>query len=254
MRYLACLLCGLLLTALAVMPAAADELFSVKAGYQVLSPEGVFAARDQGIGTRVDLEKDLPYDNSESLTAEAALQYGPLRLSAGYMPLRFSGTGRLTQSVTFNGQTFSADTVAASDVDVDLYDLGATYFLVNFDDLPVRLQIGPEVAVKLIKADLSFTDQTTGISESTSATAPVPTVGGRVRVGLGDFVGLVGRVGYLQYNDNSFTDIDAQLEFSPVPLFGVYGGYRYFDLQVDESDLFIDARFKGPYAGAFFRF
>lgn len=254
MRLFSRALSGLLLVALAAMPAAADELFSVKAGYQVLSPEGVFAARTQGIGTRVDLEKDLPYDDSESLTAEAALQYGPLRLSAGYMPLKFSGTGTLNQSITFNGQTFSADTTAASDVDIDLFDLGATFFLINFDDLPVRLQVGPELAVKLIKADLSFTDQTTGISESTSETAPVPTVGGRVRVGLSDFVGLVGRVGYLEYDGNSFTDINAQLEFSPVPLFGIYGGYRYFDLQVDESDLFIDARFKGPYAGAFFRF
>jgi hypothetical protein len=58
----------------------------------------------------------------------------------------------------------------------------------------------------------------------------------------------------MEVNDNSFLDADAQLEFSPLPLVGVYGGYRYFDVQVDESDIFIDARFSGPYVGAFVRF
>jgi len=34
----------------------------------------------------------------------------------------------------------------------------------------------------------------------------------------------------------------------------VFGGYRYFDLQVDESDVLIDATFSGPYVGALVRF
>ncbi|NIQ09668.1 MAG: hypothetical protein GWO23_08290, partial [Gammaproteobacteria bacterium] len=54
--------------------------------------------------------------------------------------------------------------------------------------------------------------------------------------------------------DNSYMDVDAQVEFSPLPLVGVYAGYRYLDIDVNESDVFIDATFSGPYAGAMVRF
>ena len=53
---------------------------------------------------------------------------------------------------------------------------------------------------------------------------------------------------------NRFFDRDGQLEFSPVPLVGIFGGYRYLDTKVDESDVFVDASFSGPYVGAFVRF
>jgi hypothetical protein len=90
--------------------------------------------------------------------------------------------------------------------------------------------------------------------ETISGTAPVPTIGARARVGLGDFVAVIGRVGYLEVSGNSFLDADAQVEFSPLPFVGVFGGYRHLDLDIDENDIVIDATFAGPYAGAFVRF
>jgi len=45
-----------------------------------------------------------------------------------------------------------------------------------------------------------------------------------------------------------------QLEFSPLPLVGLYGGYRLLDLKVDESDVLLDASFSGPFVGALVRF
>lgn len=256
MRLSARILLPLTFLVLGVLPAHADETFSLKVGYLLLSPEGEFAVSDSGVGTRVDLEDDLPYDDSENLMAEAALQFGPFRLTGGYLPIEFSGEGVLKQDIEFNGETYDADTRAASDVKIDLYDVGLTFNLLNFDDTPVRLQLGPEVAVKVIDADLSFDGETQGVarSESLSETVPIPTLGLRGRVGLADWVALVGRAGYMEYKDNSFLDADAQVEFSPVPLTGIFAGYRYFDVQVDESDLLIDAQFSGPYVGAFLRF
>jgi outer membrane protein len=242
------------------LPAGADEMVSLKAGYQLLSPEGTFAVSSSAlIGTPIDLETNLGYDDSENLTAELAFQFGPVRLSAGYLPIKFSGQGTLNQTVNFGGQTFSGTAQAASDVEIDLYDIGLVVNLLNFDDTPVRFQLGPELAVKIVDADLSMTGESTAapgvrITESESVVAPIPTLGARARVGLADWVGLVGRVGYMEYQDNSFLDADAQIEFSPVPFFGIYGGYRYFDVQVDESEVLIDAQFSGPYVGAFLRF
>ena len=65
---------------------------------------------------------------------------------------------------------------------------------------------------------------------------------------------MVGRVDYLSYDGNSLTDIDAQVEYSPIPLVGIYAGYRYLDMDIDEDDLLLDAEFSGPHAGALIRF
>lgn len=254
MRVLISALSMLSVFALAAAPAMADEMVSFKAGYLTLSPEGEFAVSNGGFGTKVDMEDDLGFDDSEEFMAEAAVQLGSFRLTAGYLPLKFSGSGTISEPIQFGDQTFIANTTVDSDVDIDLYDVGLTWYLLNFDDLPVRLQIGPEVSVKFVDADLSMTDLTTGINESESVSAAVPTLGLRGRVGLADFLALVGRIGYLEYDDNSFLDADAQLEFSPLPLVGIFAGYRYFDLEVDESDVFLDVTFDGPYGGAFIRF
>ena len=248
------LLCFVLLLALP-LGAGADEMLSLKVGYQNLTPKGQFASRE-GLRppTKIDLENDFGFDEEAELIAEAAVQLGAFRLSAGYMPLRFSGTSTLSQPITFNDETFPLGTQATGSLDVDLYDLGLTWYLINIDDLPVRVQLGPELAVKVFDGEASIVSRTTGLSEAVSGTAPVPTLGLRARIGLGDMLSLVGRVGYVEYNDNSFLDADGQVEFSPLPMFGIFAGYRYLDLEVDEGDLFVDATFDGPYGGLLVRF
>lgn len=237
---------------LTALPAMADEMISFKAGYLSLSPEGDFAVSNGGFGTRVDMEDDLGFDDSEEFMVEAGMQLGSFRLTASYLPLKFSGDGTLSRTIEFGGETFIANTAVNSDVDIDLYDVGLTWYLLNFDDLPVRFQLGPELSVKYVEADISM--QSGAVSESESVSAPVPTIGLRGKVGLADFLAVAGRVGYLEYDDNSFLDADVQLEFSPLPLVGIFAGYRYLDIDVDESDVFLDVTFDGPYGGAFFRF
>lgn len=236
------------------LTAQADEMLSLKVGYQNLTPSGQFASREGLVNTVIDLENDFGFDEEAELVAEAALQLGSFRLSAGYMPLNYSGTSTLTRSITFNGRTFNATEQATGSLDVDLFDLGLTWYLVNIDDLPVRVQFGPELSVKVFDGEAAIVSQTTGLSEAVSGTAPVPTLGLRARVGLADMLSLTGRVGYVEYNDNSFLDADGQVEFSPIPLFGIFAGYRYLDVEVDEGDLFVDATFDGPYGGVLVRF
>lgn len=246
----------LCIAALLCLPltAQADEMLSLKVGYQNLTPSGQFASREGLVNTVIDLENDFGFDEEAELMAEAALQLGSFRLSAGYMPLNYSATSTLARSITFNGRTFNATEQATGSLDVDLFDLGLTWYLLNIDDLPVRLQLGPELSVKVFDGEASIVSQTTGLSEAVSGTAPVPTLGLRARVGLADMLSLTGRVGYVEYNDNSFLDADGQVEFSPIPLFGIFAGYRYLDVEVDEGDLFVDATFDGPYGGLLVRF
>jgi len=248
----------LLLASLLLVAGSAlgDELFMGKLGYQLLSPSGTLAGNSGSVGTKVDLDKDLNLDNSQNLTAEIALQWGDARLSLNYLPINFSGTGTMTLNGTFNDQSFAVNDVVKSEININLYDIGFTYFLVNLDDLPTRIQLGLELAVKVADTEVSFKDSTAvpAISETQSATVPIPTVGARARIALSDYLGVSGRVGYMEYDGNHFTDAEGQVEFSPIPAIGIYAGYRFFDLKIDESDLFVETEFSGPFGGLLVRF
>jgi len=234
----------------------ADELLSIKAGYQLLSPKGSIAGTVNGVGQKVDVRRDLDLDDSGGLTGEVALQLGNSRLAFNYLPISFSGTGTLKVDGTFSGQSFSINDTVKSDLDIALYDIGYTYFLVNLDDLPTRFQLGLELAVKIADSEVIFRNLHPDRSfiEKETALVPIPTVGLRGRVALADFIGLIGRIGYMEYDNNQFLDAEVQLEFSPLPTLGFYAGYRYFDLKVDESDLFVETEFSGPFGGLMMRF
>jgi hypothetical protein len=239
--------------------AFADELLSIKAGYQLLGPKGTIAGTVKGVGQKIDVRRDLDLDDSTGFTGEVALNWGKSRLSFNYLPISFSGTGTLKVQGTFNDQDFSVGDRVKSELDIALYDIGYTYFLVNLDDLPTRLQFGVELAVKVADAEvmlrnLGSTGTALLFEETESALAPIPTIGLRGRMALADFIGLVGRVGYMEYDSNHFFDAEAQVEFSPLPMVGLYAGYRYFDLKIDESDLYVKTEFSGPFGGLLVRF
>jgi len=230
--------------------AHADEAFSIKLGYASLTATGSVSASVPGIPGDTLSTAVLGLERSENTTGEVALQLGDGRLTASYLPLKFSGLSTLAAPINFNGQSFSGTLV--SQLKAEIFDVSYTYYLVNMDDLPSRLQLGIEASVKYFRTDTTLRDA--GAVETVSADVPVPTIGARGRVALADFIGLSGRIGYVGYADNRLLDIDAQIEFSPIPTLGIYGGYRYLDTKINSSGVFMDMKFAGPYAGLFFRF
>jgi outer membrane protein len=247
------LVCLSLLSLFFVASASADELLSVKAGTQLLKPEGSIGGTINGTGHAVDIEDDLELDDSVEFSGEIAINWRNARLSLNLLPINLSGNGRLSETVIIDDKEFTAGEDVATDLTLDLYDVGYTYYLVNVDDLPTRVQLGLEFAVKVADAKFSMTSSS-GVDESVEAVVPLPTVGVRGRIALADFLGVTGRVGYIEYRDNSFMDAEVQIEFSPLPLVGVYAGVRYFNLEIDESDVYLDAKLSGPYAGVLVRF
>lgn len=242
------------LLAFLVSPSYADEMLSIKVGCQLLQPDGSIAGNDHGSGVKLDSDGDLDWDDSIDLIAELALHWGDSRLSFSYMPIEFSGSDTININGKYNGQSFISGDRVSSDLTLDLYDIGYTYYFINVDNLPTRFQLGVEFAFKVADIEVAFKDSATGIRENDSVLAPLSTVGVRSRIALADFVGLSGRAGYLEYDDSYLLDVDVQLEFSPVPMAGVFVGYRYFDLEVDESDVYVNVDYSGPYVGVMVRF
>ncbi len=249
---------GKLIAAMAVLflgfspTSQADETFAIKAGFMLLSPSGTFGATINNIGTRIDLEKDLNFDNSTQPTAAIDIYLGDSLLSFGFTPISFKGQGVLNRTINYNGNTFAIGSVASSEFKADLFDLSYTYFVINMDDLPSRFQLGLETSVKIFNAKTTVTSAV--LTTSKNNTIAIPTVGLRGRVALADFIGLSGRFGYLGYAGNSFTDASAQVEFSPLPTLGINAGYRYLKVKLDTNGLMANATFKGPFAELFFRF
>lgn len=235
-------------------PALSDELLSVKAGYQMLEPEGSIAVSDHGFGSKLDVDQDLHLDDSEELFGEVALQLGNSRLTFSYLPIEFSGSGTIPFSGSYNGQVFNIGDQVSSEIKLDLYDVGYTYYLINMDDVPTRFQLGIEFSVKLADLEVNFSDSVTGLNENDSLMVPLPTLGIRSRIALADLIGINLRAGYFQYDDNSILDADIQLEYSPLPSAGIFVGYRFFDIDVDEKDLYVSLEISGPYAGLMIRF
>ena len=147
----------------------ADEAVSLKIGYMQMSPDGEIAVEDEGVSTLVDIEGDLDIENSDNITAEAAFSFGDMKLSVGYMPLSFAGDSYLSRSIYFNGQRYNFGDRVQSSVDMDIIDVGLTYYIINMDDVPTRVQVGVEFAVKVTDASASITDTTFDINESGEA-------------------------------------------------------------------------------------
>ncbi|MDQ6950897.1 MAG: hypothetical protein Q9M26_04465 [Mariprofundales bacterium] len=232
----------------------ADETVSLKLGYAYLNPGGTFASSDVGSATRLGVDSLLAMKNSSGVTAEAALQFGDHRFAIAVLPISATGSRTLSVPITFAGKTYTAGTKINSSLKSTLYDIGYTYYFVNMDDLPSRLQLGLEFSVKINKIDATISSTTLG-SSSINTTAPIPTLGFRGRVALADFVGLVGRVGYLTVGKRgSYLDADAQVEFSPLPMVGIYGGYHYIKIKVKTTSVYTDMHFAGPYIGGLARF
>jgi len=231
--------------------AQADETIMLKVGYASISSTGQVSSTGAGIaGTLLNLDNTLALQKSNNITLEAAIQLGDSRFSLSYMPLKFKGTKLVTTPVQFNGKSFASN--VSSTLDSSIIDLSYTYYLVNLDDIPSRLQIGIESSLKFVSSKALLS--TTGLSQAVSANVPIPTLGLRGRIALADFVGISANVGYLGYAGNSFMDAQIQVEFSPLPTLGVYAGYRQIALKVDKVGLKVDTTFAGPFAGAFFRF
>jgi len=235
--------------------AHADETVMLKTGYMTMDAKGSFGASAGGLAaTPIDVDSSVHLGRSNQMTVEGALQLGDMRAALNYFPLNFSGDGVLGSAVQYNGRTFAAGDTVHANMKIDVFDASLTYYLLNMDDLPSRMQFGLEAAVKLVHASSSIQDKTTGVSESTSVTLPIPTLGARARMAISDFVGVTGRAGYLGYAGNHFLDSEMQIEFSPVPAAGFYAGYRLIDLKVNRSGVLLDNAFSGPFIGGFLRF
>jgi len=201
------------------------------------SLSGVEQVNDGGAtGTSIDLEDTLGLESETFPELHVQLKLlGPARLVGSYYSTGYQGSETLTQSVTFNGTTYSSSEEVDSDV-----DLSVGRILFSFSPLNLkRLNLGLMIGADLMQVDASLSSSLTG-DENKSFTAPVPVVGVNLTVQPIDKLALYFEVSGLSVNigdvDASIMDGIFRAEYYFLPWFALTGGYRVFDFDVTEED------------------
>lgn len=193
---------------------------------------------------KIDLKDDLNFQDKDFGSGEVFLRFGRNHLTVSYTTLSYSALAK--RAVTFNGQNFNVN--SESRLEYDQIDGIYQYDLIRFNPVIARFNIGPILQVTYVDGFAEL--KQSGTTERKDFSAPIPMVGVGAGVGiLKDMVILEARVAGLEVSGNRAIDGQAVVGFVPFPFLKIFGGYRIFDLKVDDSDLKLNYTLDGPIAG-----
>lgn len=197
------------------------------------------------IGTEVDFVDDLGLDDAQGFAeGRITLELGPHKLRYGYLPMSWDGTKTLATNITFAGQTFTAATTTQSEIDVAYHRLGYQFDI--FDLL--NNSVGLIVEIKYFDTKATVQDSTGVINVAESFDAPIPAVGVAAQAGLPFLFSVSGELTGFTLGSNAYVvDLEAMVNLTPAPFVKLSGGYRYFQLHLQQSDDKADITLSGPF-------
>ena len=199
--------------------------------------------------TRFDFKDTLGVGDENIPFGEAFVRLGNTTLRVGYTQIKFDGDKVLTQTVVFNGTTFSVDNNVISRLDMKMLDGEVQYDFLRPDVGVAGFNIGLLLKVKYVDGRVELRSGTT--VELKDFKAPIPMIGAAGGVGfLKDMVRVDARAAGIAYSGNHLYDADAYASFAPLPFFRIQGGYRYIDLKIDKDGTLASFKLSGPYLGA----
>ena len=214
-------------------------------------PELTGSAQTNATGdTRFDFKDTLGVGDENVPFGEAFLRLGNTTFRVGYTQLTFDGEKRLTQTVVFNGTTYSATENVISSLDMKMLDAEVQYDFLRPDVGVAGFNLGLLLKVKYVDGKVELRSASQGTT-SKDFKAPIPMVGAAAGAGfLKDMIRVDARAAGIAYSGNHLVDVDAYASFVPLPFVRIQGGYRYIDLKIDEDGTLATFKLKGPYVGA----
>ncbi|MHB1024568.1 MAG: porin family protein [Desulfobacteria bacterium] len=199
--------------------------------------------------TRFDFKDTLGVKDENIPFGEAYLRLGSTTLRVGYTQFKFDGDKRLTQTVVFNGTTYSVSDDVISSLDMKMLDGDVQFDFLRPDIGIAGFNLGLILKVKYVDGKVELRDSTT--TETKDFKAPIPMIGAAAGIGfLKDMVRVDARATGIAYSGNHLYDADAYASFAPLPFVRIQGGYRYIDLKIDKDGTLASFKLKGPYVGA----
>ena len=235
---------------------AMSDRFWIEGGVyfpKVDSSVAVSSKVNPGVGTEIDMEDDLGFDDSATL---ASIQAGwrisrKFSVIGEYFSLGRDTTRTLSRNITFDGVTYPVATNLTSEFKSDIYRLVLGYSFVHTDKGEVGLALG------LHATDFGVTLEGQGrIGNNAGATlerraqdflAPMPTVGLYGNYEVMPRLTIGARADYLSLSvgdyDGELLNLQAKVTYRVLDNVGIGAAWRYVDYRVDVD--------KDRYAGRF---
>ena len=214
-------------------------------------PDLTGSAQTNGPGdTRFDFKDTLGVNDENIPFGEAFLRFGNTTFRVGYTQFKFDGDKELTQTVVFDGVTYSATDNVISSLDMKMVDGEVQFDFLRPGVGIAGFNIGLILKVKYVDGKVELRSVSQG-STFKDFKAPIPMLGAAAGVGfLKDMVRVDARASGIAYSGNHLYDVDAYASFAPLPFVRIQGGYRHIDLKIDEDDTLASFKLSGPYLGA----
>jgi len=208
-------------------------------------------------GSTIDLKNDLGIKDQKfggfELILRPAVKH---KFRVQLVPVHYSAVATPQSPLSFGGVTFPAGGPINSTFHWRAWRFGYEY---DFAVTP-RGFVGFSLDVKYTDTDASLTSAATG-TRSASARAPVPALGGILRVNPASHLSLTGEItgfkwpgGWIWSGSGDYLDIDTYATINFANAFGVNFGYRSFDVSYTLTNDAGSFKLTGPYLGASIRF
>ena len=223
-------------------------------GYWQQGPSGsILNSGDVLTGTKLDLESDLNYDTENRFFGRIKVEL-PLFLPNIYVmatPMKFEESGQTTFNINFGDQTIQANIPFESTLKLDHYDIALYYSLpfirtATLDKLNIELGLN----ARFIDFEMEIIQQSAGISEKESETVVLPMGYIGIQISPMESFSIEAEGRGVAYSSNHYFDLIVRLKVKPFGPFFISAGYRYQDIDIDESDVEVNIEFKGPFAEA----
>jgi hypothetical protein len=205
--------------------------------------------------TDIDMGDDLGLKSANAPEGRLTFLTGPnSRIRLAYTRLDFEGEKTVGRTITFDGNTFAANSRMASDLEIQYGRLGWIWEPLG---IPKILKFGGILEAKgfLIDASLRTRGATPETKESATLPLVLPTLGLALDLTIYPKVHLFAEASGLPAGDlGHIVDAEAGLRFSPLPIVTLSAGYRLFDMRVEDGGDRAKLRLYGPFVGASLRF
>jgi hypothetical protein len=215
------------------------------------SPEIVLTSGT--LGTPVDFINTFGVEDKRFRSFRTVVKGGKHKVRFSREDIKYDADATLTQTIRFQGQTYTVGVPATAELDWKLTRIGYEWDPVSTPRGFVGLVF--DLKYSKMNAQLSAPGISAQIFERT---IPVPTVGGIVRGYLGQYISVTGELTGFKVNRSDFEakffDFDLYGTGNLGRNLGVQYGYRSVTVNYDiESDVG-DLKLKGPYFGFLVRF
>lgn len=209
-----------------------------------------------GIGTDIDLKDDLGIKDEDFPDVRFTWYPGPnSKVRLAYTQVAYSGDKTIGRTIAFDGKIYTIGTRVITYYDVKYLRLGWTWQFINIVKGKVKFGTLVEAKGALVDISLDAPYLIPPIKESEKFIGGLPTVGAALDINPHKLVNVFAEVsGIYAGKYGYFLDGEAGIKIIPIKNVSVVGGYRIFDVTVEDEPDLAQLRISGPFIGATLRF